>query len=55
MMKRMYFPNRRAQRRVEAEVRQAEYDAMSTMHKVARCLVRRGNSKKELARIKAAA
>ena len=54
-MKRMYFPARRAQRRAEAEVRQVEYDALDVASKVARCVRRPGNSKKELARIKAAA
>lgn len=52
-MIRMRFPDRRAQRRVEAEVRQAEYDALSPEQKVARAMASPGHSKRELIRLNA--
>lgn len=45
------FP-RRKERREQAAVRQAEYDALSTEQKIARAEGRRGNSKKELTRLR---
>jgi hypothetical protein len=42
---------RRKERQEQAAIRQAEYDALSTEQKIARAKSRRGNSKKELARL----
>ena len=42
----------KAERREEAEIRQTEYDALTTAEKLAR-LPRCGNSKKEIARLEA--
>lgn len=47
--------DRREQRRLEAGVRQAEYDGLTTAAKIERALARPGSSKKELARLRAAA
>jgi Spy/CpxP family protein refolding chaperone len=52
-MKRMNFEDRRKQRREEAEVRQAEYDALTPEQKVARVKTRPGNNKRELIRLNA--
>ncbi len=52
-MKRMCFPHRRDQRREEAEVRQAEYDALTSEQKVARAMTSPGRSKRELIRLNA--
>lgn len=51
-MKRMNNPDRRAQRQNEAAIRQAEYSALTTEQKIARAQSRRGNSKKELRRLR---
>ena len=40
-----------AERRVEAKVRQDEYNALTKEQKVARAAFRRGNSKRELIRL----
>jgi len=47
------FPRRKS-RRVEAEIRQEEYESLTTEQKVARAVSRRGNSEKELGRLGAA-
>jgi len=52
-MKRMYFPDRVDQRRKEAAIRQEEYDALTPEQKIARCMKRRGRSKRELIRLNA--
>ena len=41
----------RAQKRTEAKIRQAEYDALSTKQKVQRALRARGQSKKQLRKL----
>ena len=46
------FP-RRKQRRAEAIERQKYYDGLTMTLKIAQCVSRRGNSKKELARLRA--
>jgi len=43
------------QKRKEAEVRQAEYDKLTTAQKIARANKAQGNSKRELARLEAIA
>lgn len=43
----------REQRRVDAERRQAEYDALSLDEKIARAESRPGESKRELSRLRA--
>ena len=43
--------HRREVRHEQAQTRQAEYDSLSTEQKIARAESRRGNSKKELARL----
>lgn len=43
---------KRTTRKTEATVRQDEYDALTTEQKIARCATRRGESKKELARLR---
>jgi hypothetical protein len=52
-MKRMYFPDRVDQRRKEAVIRQAEYDALTSEQKVARAHTSPGRSKRELIRLNA--
>lgn len=42
---------RRKSRRVEAKIRQEEYDGLTSEQKVARAESRRGNSEKELGRL----
>ena len=44
---------RREKRRLEAEERQAYYDGLTLLGKVLKCEERRGESKKELARLRA--
>ena len=44
---------RRAERRVEAAIRQEEYDALTPEQKIAACMSRRGRSKRELIRLNA--
>jgi len=51
MSTRKNFKERRASRTAEAIERQAGYDASTTESKIAMCKVRRGESKKELARL----
>lgn len=51
-MKRMNFESRRKQRQEEAAIRQAEYSALTTEQKIVRAESRRGNSKKELRRLR---
>lgn len=51
-MLRMNFPDRREQRRNEAVIRQEEYDALHLASKMARCVRRPGDSKKELVRLR---
>lgn len=48
------FP-RRKERREQAAIRQAEYNALSTGEKIARARSRRGSSKKEITRLEEAA
>ena len=54
-MKRMNNPDRRAQRRAEAAERQAHYDSMTVEQRIAAAKSRRGESRKELARLYALA
>lgn len=42
---------RRAERREQAAIRQAEYDALTKAEKIVRAKSRRGESKKELRRL----
>jgi hypothetical protein len=42
-----------AERRLEAKVRQEEYDALTDEQKIARCMSRRGQNKRELIRLNA--
>ena len=44
-------PDRREQRRKEAAVRQAEYDALTKEQKIARAMASPGRSKRELIRL----
>lgn len=50
-MLRKNFEGRRKQRREEAAIRQAEYDALTPEQKIARAESRRGNSLKERRRL----
>lgn len=50
-MKRMNFPDRRAQRHVEAVERQVHYDALTLYQKMALCTARPGASKREFKRL----
>lgn len=44
---------RRKERRAEAIERQTYYDGLTMVEKMAQCVIRRGESKKELARLRA--
>jgi hypothetical protein len=50
-MHRKNFPDRRAQRREEANVRQLSYNALTEEQKIASAHARPGRSKRELARL----
>jgi len=52
-MSRMHFRHRCKQRREEAEIRQAEYDALTPEQKIARAMASPGSSKRELIRLNA--
>ena len=44
---------RHNERRKEAAIRQEEYDALTPEQKIARCMTRRGQNKRELIRLNA--
>lgn len=52
-MLRKNFPDRRAQKREDADVRQAYYDALTHEQKVASAMASPGRSKRELIRLNA--
>lgn len=52
MTKRMNHKHRRKQRAEEAGVRQSEYDSLSVGEKIKRAESRRGESRKELRRLR---
>ena len=54
-MKRANQRHRRQRRREEAEIRQAEYDALTIEQKIARAKGRPGDSRKEIKRLREAA
>lgn len=52
MTTRKNFPKRRALRIAEATERQTYYDELTLTMKIAQCVTRRGESTKELARLR---